>query len=225
VVDKPEIVPTADQRQPKPEPEKKPSRRAEPNRRPSPSRSRPSPRTGAEARSDRRGAEERHTSREEAGKEGRDADAAEEAGAAKPQPKFDASASRRCSTSATPTPRCDGSTLSNTPSLGTATGRAPSAVAERARRAARALRQCWNVPVGLAERARPGRDVGSSSTRTARCAEPPLMNQRSHPAFQRHPKARCARFAAARPTASFPWPIRGWKDVIIDFDPRDMFRG
>ena len=53
------------------------------------------------------------------------------------------------------------------------------------------------------------------------------MNSGSHPAFQvAHPKARCARCARCAPYSFLPVAkYEAWKDVIVDFDPRDMFRG
>ena len=57
-------------------------------------------------------------------------------------------------------------------------------------------------------------------------AEPRLMNQGSHPAFQAAAESalravrRCAPY-----TFMPPAKYEGWKDIIVDFDPRDMFRG
>ena len=146
----------------------------------------------------------------------------------KPQPKFDSSriaalldkrdAQRRAAT---------GSTLNNTPSLGTATGTAV-ALSQNELDALRArLRDCWNVPVGLAE----ARDLivtirilfnkdGSLS------AEPRLMNHGSHPAFQAASESALRAVRSCAPYSFLPVAkYEAWKDVIVDFDPRDMFRG
>ena len=138
-------------------------------------------------------------------------------------------ASRRCSTSAirSAAPR-PAARLSNTPSLGTETGRAVT-LSQNELDALRArLRQCWNVPVGLAD----ARDLvvtvriqfkqdgillgRTARDRTARAIRPSRSRR----------KARCARFAAARRTVSFRWRnTKPGRTSIVDFDPRDMFRG
>ena len=84
------------------------------------------------------------------------------------------------------------------------------------------------MPVGLAE----ARDLivtvriqfnqdGSLS------ADPTLMNQRQRIRRSRsRPKARCARCARCAPYSFMPVAkYEAWKDVEVDFDPRDMFRG
>jgi colicin import membrane protein len=149
----------------------------------------------------------------------------------KQQPKFDASQiqqrlalldkrdpQRRAAT---------GDTLSLTPALGSPIGTA-AALSQNEIDALRArLRDCWTVPAGLAD----ARDLvvtvriqfnkdGSLS------ADPRLMNQGSHPAFQAASESalravrRCAPY-----TFMPPAKYEGWKDIIVDFDPRDMFRG
>ena len=72
----------------------------------------------------------------------------------KPQPKFDADAHRGAARQARPAaPRRDRrARSSNTPSLGTATGRARRRCRRTSStRCARGCAQCWNVPVGLAD--------------------------------------------------------------------------
>ena len=146
----------------------------------------------------------------------------------KPQPKFDASRIAALLDKRDPQRKsATGETLSNTPSLGTAAGRAVS-LSQNELDALRArLRECWNVPVGVAE----ARDLvvtvriqfkqdGSLQ------ADPRLMNSGSHPAFQ---VAAESALRAVRTCAPFSFlPVakyEAWKDVIVDFDPRDMFRG
>src|SRR6185312_702654 len=120
-----------------------------------------------------------------------------------------------------------GDTLSPTPSLGLPTGSA-AALSQNEIDALRArLRDCWTVPVGLAE----ARDLVVSvrilfNKDGSLSAEPRLMNQGSHPAFQAAAESalravrRCAPY-----TFMPPAKYEGWKDIIVDFDPRDMFRG
>ncbi len=228
IVDKPEIVPTAEQLQPKPEPEKKPEpKKAEPKPpepKPEPkqafAKEEPKPDPIAEAlkkddtkpKKPEKKAETPPPKKQEP----------------KQQPKFDSSriaalldkrdAQRRAAT---------GSTLNNTPSLGAPTGQAAALSQNELDALRNRLRQCWNVPVGLAE----ARDLivtvriqfnkdGSLS------AEPRLMNQVSHPAFTAASESALRAVRSCAPYSFLPVAkYEAWKDVIIDFDPRDMFRG
>ena len=146
----------------------------------------------------------------------------------KPQPKFDASRIAALLDKRDPQRHAaTGDTLSNKPSLGTATGTAV-ALSQNEIDALRArLRQCWNVPVGVAE----ARDLvvtvriqfkqdGSLST------EPRLMNSGSHPAFLTASESALRAVRTCAPYTFLPAAkYEAWKDVIVDFDPRDMFRG
>jgi len=228
IVDKPEIVPTAEQLQPKPEPEKKPEpKKAEPKPpepKPEPkqafAKEEPKPDPIAEAlkkddtkpKKPEKKAETPPPKKQEP----------------KQQPKFDSSriaalldkrdAQRRAAT---------GSTLNNTPSLGAPTGQAATLSQNELDALRNRLRQCWNVPVGLAE----ARDLivtvriqfnkdGSLS------AEPRLMNQVSHPAFTAASESALRAIRSCAPYSFLPVAkYEAWKDVIVDFDPRDMFRG
>lgn len=146
----------------------------------------------------------------------------------KPQPKFDAHRIAALLDKRDPQRKsATGETLSNTPSLGTATGRAVT-LSQNELDALRArLRECWNVPVGVAE----ARDLivtvriqfkqdGSLQT------EPRLMNSASHPAFQVASESALRAVRTCAPYSFLPaTKYEAWKDVIVDFDPRDMFRG
>ena len=146
----------------------------------------------------------------------------------KPQPKFDASRIAALLDKRDPQRKsATGDTLSNTPALGTATGTAV-ALSQNEIDALRArLRQCWNVPVGVAE----ARDLivtvriqfkqdGSLLT------EPRLMNSASHPAFVTASESALRAVRTCAPYTFLPAAkYEAWKDVIVDFDPRDMFRG
>ena len=117
--------------------------------------------------------------------------------------------------------------MNNTPSLGAPTGQAATLSQNELDALRNRLRQCWNVPVGLAE----ARDLivtvriqfnkdGSLS------AEPRLMNQVSHPAFTAASESALRAVRSCAPYSFLPVAkYEAWKDVIIDFDPRDMFRG
>jgi colicin import membrane protein len=146
----------------------------------------------------------------------------------KPQPKFDASRIAALLDKRDPQRKsATGDTLSNTPALGTATGTAV-ALSQNEIDALRArLRQCWNVPVGVAE----ARDLivtvriqfkqdGNLLT------EPRLMNSASHPAFVTASESALRAVRTCAPYTFLPAAkYEAWKDVIVDFDPRDMFRG
>ena len=230
VVDKPEIVPTAEQVQPKPEPEQK---KPEPKKaEPKPPEPKPEPKQAFAKEP-----EQKIDPIAEALKKDKQPDPKQQKKAEtppkkpdppKPQPKFDANRIAALLDKRDPQRRAaTGDTLSNTPALGTPTGQAPT-LSQNELDALRArLRDCWTVPVGLAE----ARDL----TVTVRImfnkdgslsAEPRLMNHGSHPAFQAASESalravrRCAPYSFM-PVAKY----EAWKDVIVDFDPRDMFRG
>ena len=146
----------------------------------------------------------------------------------KTQPKFEASRIAALLDKRDPQRKAaTGDTLSNTPSLGTATGRAVT-LSQNELDALRArLRECWNVPVGVAE----ARDLivtvriqfkqdGTLQT------DPRLMNSGSHPAFQVAAESALRAVRNCAPYSFLPLAkYEAWKDVIVDFDPRDMFRG
>jgi colicin import membrane protein len=146
----------------------------------------------------------------------------------KPQPKFNASqiaalldkreAQRQSVT---------GATLSNKPSLGLATANAAT-LSQNEMDALRArLRDCWSVPVGVAE----ARDLVVTvriqfNKDGSLAADPTLMNHGSHPAFQAAAESALRGVRRCAPYSFMP-PLKyeAWKDVIVDFDPREMFRG
>ncbi len=234
VVDKkPEIVPTVDQVTPPkpPEPEKK---KAEPKPVPTP-QPKPEPKQAfakepepkidpiAEAlKKDQQQQKKQHQEQKKADTPPKKVEPA------KPQPAFDAGRIAALLDKRAPQRQAaTGDTLSTTPSLGTATGRAAT-LSQNELDALRArLRQCWNVPVGVAE----ARDLIVTVRIQFRQdgslqSDPRLMNSGNHPAFQ---VAAESALRAVRSCAPFSFlPVakyEAWKDVIVDFDPRDMFRG
>ena len=230
VVDKPEIVPTADQVQPPkpPEPKKVEPKPPTPQPQPKPEPKQafakePEPKIDPIAE-----AIKKDTRKPEPKTQHKAETPPKKAEPVKPQPKFDATRIAALLDKRDPQRRAaTGDTLSNAPSLGTATGRAVT-LSQNELDALRArLRECWNVPVGVAE----ARDLvvtvriqfkqdGSLQ------ADPRLMNSGSHPAFQ---VAAESALRAVRNCAPYTFlPVAkydAWKDVIVDFDPRDMFRG
>ena len=120
-----------------------------------------------------------------------------------------------------------GATLSNKPSLGLATANAAT-LSQNEMDALRArLRDCWTVPVGVAE----ARDLVVTvrilfNKDGSLAGDPTLMNHGSHPAFQAAAESALRGVRRCAPYSFMP-PLKYevWKDVIVDFDPRDMFRG
>jgi len=230
VVDKPEIAPTAEQVQPAPEQKKPEPKKAEPK----PPEPKPEPKQAFAKE------EPKETPKPdpiaEALKKDETKKPEKKAETPKPepkkperqQPKFVSSDIRALLDKRDPQRRAaTGSVLNSTPSLGTATG-AAAQLSQNELDALRArLRQCWNVPVGLAE----ARDLivtvriqfkqdGSLST------EPRLMNHDARPAFQAASESALRAVRSCAPYNFLPVAkYEAWKDVIVDFDPRDMFRG
>jgi colicin import membrane protein len=120
-----------------------------------------------------------------------------------------------------------GATLSNKPSLGLATANAAT-LSQNEMDALRArLRDCWLVPVGVAE----ARDLVVTvriqfNKDGSLAADPTLMNHGSHPAFQAAAESALRGVRRCAPYSFMP-PLKyeAWKDVIVDFDPHEMFRG
>lgn len=121
-----------------------------------------------------------------------------------------------------------GSTLNAAPSLGVQHPNSTATLTQNEIAALQArLRECWDVPVGVAD----ARDLsvlvriqfrpdGSLAT------EPMVTNQAAHPMFQ---IAAESALRAVRKCAPYSFMPRAkydaWKDVEVNFDPRDMFRG
>ena len=146
----------------------------------------------------------------------------------KPQPKFDASRIAALLDKRDPTRRAaTGEVVNTTPALGTPTGNAPKLTQNELDALRARLRDCWTVPVGVAE----ARDLivvvrilfrpdGSLST------EPRLINSGNHPAFQAAAESALRAVRKCAPYSFMPAAkYDAWKDVEVTFDPRDMFRG
>jgi len=229
IVDKPEIVPTAEQLQPKPEPEKKPEpKKAEPK----PPEPKPEPKQAFAKEEPKPDPIAEALKKDDTKPEKKPEKKAEtpppKKQEPKQQPKFDSSriaalldkrdAQRRAAT---------GSTLNNTPSLGAPTGQAAALSQNELDALRNRLRQCWNVPVGLAE----ARDLVVTvriqfKQDGSLIGEPRVMNSASHPAFQVASESALRAIRSCAPYSFLPVAkYEAWKDVIVDFDPRDMFRG
>ena len=89
------------------------------------------------------------------------------------------------------------------------------------------LRDCWRVPVGVAE----ARDLQVFvrvlfNKDGSLAAEPRLMNRGSHPAFQVAAESALRAVRSCAPYTFLPIAkYEAWKDIEVEFNPRDMFRG
>jgi outer membrane biosynthesis protein TonB len=234
IVDKPEVVAAADQPQPpKPEPEKKKPDPKPPTPQPQPQKSEPKqafakdpePKIDPIAEALKKEVKKPDPKTQ---KKTETPTPQKKAEPQKPQPTFDRTKIAALLDKRDPQRRAiTGSTLNNTPALGTATGNAVT-LSQNELDALRArLRDCWNVPVGLAE----ARDLVVTvriqfKQDGSLLAEPRLMNSGSHPAFQAASESALRAVRTCAPYTFLPVAkYEAWKDVIVDFDPRDMFRG
>jgi len=231
VVDKPEIVPTADQLQPKPEEPKKPEpKKAEPKppeqkqafaKEEPKQEPKPDPIAEALKKDDTKKPEKKPEKKAETPTPPKKPDP-------KPQPKFDSSRIAALLDKRDPHRQAaTGTVLNSTPSRGTATGAAAQLTQNELDALRARLRQCWNPPVGLAD----ARDLvvtvriqfkqdGSLS------AEPQLVGRDARPAFQAASESALRAVRGCAPYTFLPVAkYDAWKDVIVDFDPREMFRG
>jgi colicin import membrane protein len=119
-----------------------------------------------------------------------------------------------------------GDTLNQTASLGLPTGRAATLSQSEIDALRAQIQACWSPPVGVAD----AKDLNVEIRLMLRqdgsvAADPQILNRSPNPLFQ--VAAESARRAILRcqpyrlPAAKYDV----WKDVEVNFDPRDMFRG
>jgi outer membrane biosynthesis protein TonB len=120
-----------------------------------------------------------------------------------------------------------GATLNDAPSLGTAKGNAPSLSQSELDALRARLKENWGVPVGVRE----ARDLlvevqfelnpdGSLK------GEPKVVNRLSHPAFQVAAEYAVRAVIKGAPyTFLSPAKYDVWKDLVVSFDPQQMFGG
>lgn len=120
-----------------------------------------------------------------------------------------------------------GETLSNTPALGTSTGRAASLSQNEIDALRARIQQCWNPPAGVAE----ARDLIVQVRILFRpdgslAAEPRLINQGGSGYQQIAAESALRAIRRCAPYSFMPAAkYEAWKDVEVTFDPRDLFRG
>lgn len=120
-----------------------------------------------------------------------------------------------------------GATLSSTPSLGAPTGHAATLSQNEIDALRARLKECWEVPAGLADarelvvRVRfQLRPDGSLS------AEPMVTNRVAHPGFQVAAESAVRAVHKCNPFTFLPAAKYDvWRDLEVNFDPRDMFAG
>ena len=229
VVDKPEIVPTAEQLQPKPEPEKKPEpKKAEPK----PPEPKPEPKQAFAKEEPKPDPIAEALKKDNAKPEKKPEKKAETPPPKKQEPKqqpsFDSNRIAALLDKRDPQRRATtGSTLNNTPALGAATGTAVALSQNELDALGARLRQCWNVPVGLAE----ARDLVVTvrilfNKDGTLSGEPRVQNHDSRPVFQSAAESALRAVRGCGPYNFLPIAkYEAWKDVEVNFDPRDMFRG
>jgi len=120
-----------------------------------------------------------------------------------------------------------GATLNDAPSLGAPTGSAPTLSMNELDALRARLRDCWDVPVGV----RDARDLVVTvriqfKKDGSLTSDPTVVNRSSQPVFQ---VASESALRAIRKCAPFsflpPAKYEAWKDVEVNFDPREMFGG
>ena len=120
-----------------------------------------------------------------------------------------------------------GDTIKQHLSLGAANGQCRAIVAERTRCAAAAVDRCWNPPAGVVNATRLQVVLRVLFNQDGTVARPPDLVAAT-PSPLGPPMAESAKRAILRcqPFNMLkPEQYEQWKDIEINFDPRDMIRG
>ncbi len=118
---------------------------------------------------------------------------------------------------------------SRTASLGTATGNAAKLTASEIDALRAQIQQCWNVPAGAANAqdlvVRVQFSLNQDGTVNGR---PEVLNKRGDPAFQAAANSAVRAIMQCgtngRRYTLPPAKYETWREVAVNFDPRDMFR-
>jgi colicin import membrane protein len=119
-----------------------------------------------------------------------------------------------------------GDVLNSTATLGLSTGSAPALSQSELDALRRKMEACWRVPVG----ARDAKDMVVTVEMRLKqdgtlAAQPVVLNRSSNPLFQIFAESA---LRAIRECQPYQLPIAKyevWKEIELDFAPRDMFRG
>jgi outer membrane biosynthesis protein TonB len=120
-----------------------------------------------------------------------------------------------------------GAVLNPKASAGLATASAPTLSQNEIDALLARLRDCWDIPIGQAEarnlsvlvriRFRPDGSLA---------AEPTVLNRLAHPSFQVAADSAVRAILKCAPYSFMPVAkYESWKDLELNFDPRDMYRG
>jgi colicin import membrane protein len=120
-----------------------------------------------------------------------------------------------------------GSTLNSTPSLGTSRGTAQTLSQSELDALRARLTQLWNVQAGLEHPEELIVDIRIRLTRDRRLAAPPeVVSKGSSPRYRAAADAAMRAVLEAQPYDMLrPATYDQWKDMIVTFDPRQMFHG
>jgi outer membrane biosynthesis protein TonB len=120
-----------------------------------------------------------------------------------------------------------GDTLNPNQSLGLATGRAAELSQDEMGILIAQYQRCWAPPVGVAE----ARDLRVEvrvmlNQDGTLSADPSVMNRLGHPLFGTAAESALRAVRKCQPLRTPPIAkYERWKDIIVTFDPREMFRG
>ena len=120
-----------------------------------------------------------------------------------------------------------GETINTTPALGTSTGKAASLSMTEIDALRSALARCWNPPAGVADAkdlvVQVHFNLGQDGALTAL---PTIMNRGSNALFQTAAESAVRAVQICAPFKFLPVAkYDAWKEIEINFDPREMFRG
>lgn len=120
-----------------------------------------------------------------------------------------------------------GATLNPNQNLGLATGRSAELSQDEMGILIAQYQRCWAPPVGVAE----ARDLRVEirvmlNQDGTLSAEPSVMNRLGHPLFGTAAESALRAVRKCQPLRTPPIAkYERWKDIIVTFDPREMFRG
>lgn len=218
VADKPEIVPTAASAESKPEPKPAEPKPAEAK----PKEKAPEPDPIAEA------LKKEAAKKKAEAKKLADAKKREEAKKKREEQKFNADKIAALLDKRAPQRQAaTGTTVNQTASLGAPNGRHQTLSANEIDALRAKIQACWNPPAGVADAKELIVTVRIMLKQDGSlAAEPAILNRSSNPLFQIAAESALRAIRRCAPYDKLPIAKYDvWKDVEVNFDPRDMFRG
>jgi colicin import membrane protein len=241
VVDKPEIIASADARSQAPEPKKAEPQKAEPKPEPPKPEPKPEPPKAAAAPPSEPKPEPKKAEPDQPidpiAEQLKKSESKKKVEASKPPPpkpeppkqqppKFDASKVAALLDKRDPRRQeATGDTISNSYTLGSLTGAAPKLSQSELDALRAQIQACWNPPVSMADAKDLVVEVRLMLNQNGTLSgEPLVVNRSGHPLFA---VAAESATRAIRRCQPFRLPVAKyevWRDVIVAFDPRDMLR-